>query len=117
MLSTNVVFAGNSRPPLTQPFSARPFNALSEGGLFHYGDDSTIRLNLEALRAYSGPSFRFAGSLGIDTPENRAAIGFTGTAVRYFTMDAFEALARRSGWKIERCEPTLRSACVRLAKA
>lgn len=89
----------------------------SEGGLFHYGDDSTIRLNLEALRAYSGPSFRFAGSLGIDTPENRAAIGFTGTAVRYFTMEAFEALARRSGWKIERCEPTLRSACVRLAKA
>ena len=31
----------------------------SEGGLFHYGDDATIRVNLEALREYSGPDFSF----------------------------------------------------------
>jgi len=89
----------------------------SEGGLFHYGDDATIRVNLEALREYSGPSFSFTGSVGIDSPENRAALALTGAAVRYFKMDAFEALVRRSGWRIERQVPTMRSLCVRLTKA
>jgi hypothetical protein len=89
----------------------------SEGGLFHYGDDATIRVNLEALREYSGPGFGFTGSVGIDSPQNRAALGLTGAAVRYFTLEAFEALVRRSGWRIERQAETLRSLCVRLAKA
>ena len=48
---------------------------------------------------------------------NRAALALTGAAVRYFAMEAFEALVRRSGWRIERQVPTLRSLCVRLAKA
>jgi hypothetical protein len=89
----------------------------SEGGLFHYGDDATIRVNLEALREYSGPGFGFTGSVGIDSPENRAALALTGAAVRYFTLEAFETLVRRSGWKIERQAATMRSLCVQLAKA
>jgi hypothetical protein len=89
----------------------------SEGGLFHYGDDATIRVNLEALREYSGPGFGFTGSVGIDSPENRAALALTGAAVQYFKVEAFEALVRRSGWRIDRRVPTLRSLCVRLAKA
>ncbi len=105
---------------LKDVFKDLPADALtlgsSEGGLFHYATDDVIRANLEALHAYTGRNFTFSGSLSPDTPLNRAALSFSGAAMRFFKPDVFEALVRDTGWRIDRQVEVLRTLCFRLAK-
>jgi hypothetical protein len=105
------------RELLAEPAGGAVALGSSEGGLFHYGDDAVIRANLAALREFSGPGFSFTGTMSPDTQANRAAITFSGAAVRYFQMEVFEALVCDTGWRIERRAESLRSLCVRLVKA
>lgn len=106
---------------LKDVFNALPPETLSlgssEGGLFHYADDDTIRANLEALREYTGNGFSISGSLSPDTPLNRASLSFSGAAMRFFHPDAFAALVRDTGWRIDRQVEIIRTLCFRLVKA
>ena len=89
----------------------------SEGGLFHYAPDDVIRANLAMLRDCTGSGFSFAGSLTPDTPVNRASLGFSGAAMRFFRPEDFEALVHDTGWRIDRQVEVIRTLCVRLVKA
>jgi hypothetical protein len=89
----------------------------SEGGLFHYATDEAIRANLEVLRDCTRSSFSFSGSLTPDTPVNRASLGFSGAAMRFFRPEVFEALVHDTGWRIDRQVEVIRTLCVRLVKA
>jgi len=111
----------NKPASLKDVFKNLPADAISlgssEGGLFHYADDDAIRANLEALREYTGSSFSFSGSLTPDTPANRAALRFSGAAMRFFQPAIFETLVHDTGWRIDRQVEILRTLCVRLVKA
>jgi hypothetical protein len=106
---------------LKNVFNALPADTLSlgssEGGLFHYADDETIRANLAALREFTGNGFSICGSLSPDTPVNRASLSFSGAAMRFFEPDAFATMVRDTGWRIDHQVEIIRTLCFRLVKA
>ncbi len=74
----------------------------SEGGLFEYGSDAEIVVNLVALREGSGVDAAIVGSVtrqGEATSESRAAVG---AATYPRTLEGFGALAERAGWRLGR---------------
>jgi hypothetical protein len=73
----------------------------SEGGLFEYGLDQQISANLETLRAATPADAIVVGSVTRDDEPARLALASAGAAVRPRTLEAFDDLARRSGWRID----------------
>jgi hypothetical protein len=74
----------------------------SEGGLFEYGDDSTVAANLAALRDILPPETCVVGSVTRDGPCHQAmrASGLrTPTYAR--TAEGFSALIRTAGWRLD----------------
>ena len=76
--------------------------ASSEGGLFNYADDETVRANLAVLRETLPPDAGIVGTLSPpesfadDSPvEKRIAICLR-------ALEPFRALATGAGWRIER---------------
>jgi len=117
---THQPYDWNKPASLKNIFKDLPADAISlgssEGGLFHYATDEVIRANLEELRECTGSHFTFSGSLTPDTPLNRAALSFSGAAMRFFKPEVFETLIHDTGWRIDRQVEVLRTLCVRLVK-
>jgi hypothetical protein len=110
------------RPETLRALLARqPGNAIavgsSEGGLFHYGSDEAIRANLRVLHDCTAPHFALVGSLSPDTPATRDQLAIGGAAVRLFRADAFAALVRDTGWRVDQEVEIFRTLCFRLVKA
>jgi hypothetical protein len=84
-------------------FGAGPFVVAvsTEGGLFEYGTDSDILLNLEVLRAVGLPGLFVVGSVTRDDDPNRLLHGTNGIPVIRRGLTVFAALAKRAGWRVE----------------
>jgi hypothetical protein len=74
----------------------------SEGGLFEYGSDDLIAGNLAVLRDGTPADCVLVGSLMKDEPVPRLITENGKAANRLFADEAFESLARRAGWTIDR---------------
>jgi len=70
----------------------------SEGGLFEYGSDYEVIANLLALRSGTPPDVFIVGSVTRDCQAMRAKTRIVASRPR--TIDAFRALAKRGGWKL-----------------
>jgi|WetSurMetagenome_2_1015567.scaffolds.fasta_scaffold50019_3 hypothetical protein len=75
----------------------------SEGGLFEYGDDETVRANLAALRGVLPAHAWMTGSVTRDGRCNQAmrASGLR-SPTHLRTREGFSALASSAGWQVDR---------------
>jgi len=73
----------------------------SEGGLFEYGDDEEIVHNLAAIRRATGEGTVVTGSVTRQTGRRPGRHPLR-LAVKPRSLEAFRALAARSGWTIDR---------------
>ena len=74
----------------------------SEGGLFEYGSDDEIAPNLEALRSGTPADAVLVGSVTRDDEPTRVSRAASGIPTRPRTIEAFQALIERVGWKLDR---------------
>lgn len=74
------------------------FAVSSEGGLFEYGDDDEIVVNLAELHATTPPDTFVVGSVTRDCDAVRAMGRIA--AIRPRTIDAFRTLVERGGWTL-----------------
>ncbi len=94
--------------PIVSELAGGAIGACStEGGLFDYGSDQDIVANLQVLREGTPRDFAMVGSVVRDlgTLDARLHVTATGKArpmVRWLGLAAFEALAKKAGWKIAR---------------
>ena len=89
----------------------------SEGGLFEYGSDEEIVLNLRALHGGTPRDAIVVGSVTRDSEPVRASLATTRFLTRPRTMEAFQALAEEGGWKTQEVIERPFSFNVRLVKA
>jgi hypothetical protein len=73
----------------------------SEGGLFEYGSDEAIAVNLNALRDGTASDAFVVGSVTRDCEAVRTMQGSDRAATRPRTLSAFQSLAAQTGWAIE----------------
>jgi hypothetical protein len=76
--------------------------ASSEGGLFDYGSDASVASNLEVLRSVARTDSVVAGSVTRDDGPSLAVRRGSHVATVPRSLAAFEAVARRSGWALDR---------------
>ncbi len=76
--------------------------ASSEGGLFDYGTDEAIVSNLQALASVAGADAIVVGSATRDDGPSLAVRRGSHVATVPRSLAAFEALARRGGWVLDR---------------
>jgi hypothetical protein len=76
--------------------------ASSEGGLFDYGSDGAVVSNLQALASVSGANAIVAGSATRDDGPSLAVRRGAHVATVPRSLPAFEAIARRGGWVLDR---------------
>jgi hypothetical protein len=78
-------------------------SASSEGALFEYGSDEDISRNLQALYELTPADAVVAGSVtradAIGLKLNGTSVG-SRAALQFRGLEAFTALALRSGWKL-----------------
>ena len=94
----------------------------SEGGLFDYGSDEDIVGNLTVLRDATPADFVVVGSVVRDTTTLDLRLKPTTEAggrpvIRYLGLDAFRALAGRSGWRVDRVIDSVAHHAVSMTKA
>jgi hypothetical protein len=89
----------------------------SEGALFEYPEDAIVVGNLEALHAVTPRDAVVVGSVTSDSPVALRAAANSPIRLRPRSLEAFEALAARAAWKLDRVieRPCCRD--VRLLKA
>jgi hypothetical protein len=74
----------------------------SEGGLFEYASDDDVVANLRALHECTPTETTVVGSATREGYLARASRAATGIPTRPRTLDAFSAVARDGGWKVDR---------------
>jgi hypothetical protein len=89
--------------------------ALSEGGLFEYGNDAAVIANLQALRG--GQATLVAGSVTNDEESRRRMMTMTRFKLIPRGIEGFAPLAKAGGWRIARAETARISEQVLLAPA
>ncbi len=79
--------------------------ASSEGALFEYGSDEDVTGNLQVLSELAPPDTVVVGSVtradDLGVKLNGAGLG-SRAALQFRGLEAFTALALRSGWKLTR---------------
>lgn len=75
--------------------------ATSEGGIFEYADDDTIRRNLERIRDVTPGDAALVGSLMRDDSLGWLVRGAGGPAMHPRGLAAFDLLVRRAGWGLD----------------
>jgi hypothetical protein len=88
----------------------------SEGGLFEYGLDEDIVLNLKALHGATARDAMVVGSVTRDGEPVRASLAMSRFRTLPRTMENFQALAHEGGWKTQEVVERPFSYNVRLAK-
>jgi hypothetical protein len=76
--------------------------ASSEGGLFDYGSDDAVISNLQALASVAGADGIVVGSVTRDDGPSLAVRRASHVATVPRSQAAFEAIARRGGWAVDR---------------
>ena len=74
----------------------------SEGGLFEYGSDAEIVVNLEKLHVGTAPDASIVGSVTRDGEPVRSSQTASRVAIRPRAIEAFRYLAKHAGWTVER---------------
>jgi hypothetical protein len=74
----------------------------SEGGLFEYGSDAEVVMNLRTMAENASADAGISGSVTRGDGPARAAQAATAVQVRPRTLDEFGALAASAGWAIDR---------------
>ena len=90
---------------------------LSEGALFEYGSDEEIVSNLQALHAGTAADSIVVGSVTRDGKPVRASLIGNRVPTRPRTIEAFQTLAKQSGWMAQEVIERPFSYNVRLVKA
>lgn len=88
----------------------------SEGALFEYGSDDEMVANLSVLREGTPNDAIVVGSVTRDAEATRSIARAGRIATRPRTLESFEALANRGGWRIEKLIERAFSFHVRLMK-
>jgi hypothetical protein len=85
----------------------------TEGGLFEYGSDDEIRVNLAAIRETAPPGTFVVGSVTTALASGRRTHSFTRIQIRPRTLAEFRALSA-PGWEVEQAVERILCLVVRL---